>query len=74
MSSIILEYEEPSNQICSIVNDKVTFRRRIVLDLHMNGLSQREISTKLGFSLSTIEKDFNFLRKNCKIFSLEEKL
>ena len=54
----------------SLVKDKVECRRRIVFRLAVNGLQQKEISKKLHCCLSTIEKDFHFLRENMRSESI----
>jgi DNA-binding NarL/FixJ family response regulator len=46
----------------SLVKDKVSYRRKRVYKLAMSGLQQKEIADKIHCSLSTIEKDFRFLR------------
>ena len=46
------------------VKDKVVGRRIRVAKLYSKGLTQTEISTKIGASLSTIEKDVKFLKDN----------
>ena len=48
----------------SLVKDKVNYRRKRVYKLAMLGLQQKEIADKIHCSLSTIEKDFRFLREN----------
>jgi len=47
----------------SLVKDKVRYRRDIVYQLCVSGLKQKEIASKLNCSLSTIEKDFRFIRE-----------
>ncbi|MBT5842968.1 MAG: hypothetical protein HOK63_00370 [Thaumarchaeota archaeon] len=48
----------------SLVKDKVQYRRKRVFKLAVLGLQQKEIADKIRCSLSTIEKDFRFLREN----------
>ena len=48
----------------SLVKDKVKYRRERVFKLAMSGLHQKEIADKIHCSLSTIEKDFRFLRES----------
>ena len=48
----------------SLVKDKVSYRRKRVYKLAMLGLQQKEIADKIHCSLSTIEKDFRFLRES----------
>jgi transposase len=45
------------------VEDKIQYRRQNVLKLRSKGLSYPEISHKLQYSLSTIEKDIKKLRQ-----------
>ena len=47
----------------SLVKDKVRYRRRKVFKLAVKGLQQKEIAERIHCSLSTIEKDFRFLRE-----------
>jgi len=44
--------------------DRVRYRRNKVVKLLLNGFSQRNISSTLHCSLSTIEKDIKALREN----------
>jgi DNA-binding NarL/FixJ family response regulator len=46
-----------------VVQDKVIYRRRKILELRAKGFTNVEISHKLRYSLSTIEKDLQKLRK-----------
>jgi len=55
-------------QCLMVVQDKMHHRRKKVLILRSRGFSNVKISTKLGYSLSTIEKDLNSIRQ-----SFEEK-
>jgi DNA-binding NarL/FixJ family response regulator len=45
------------------IEEKVSFRRKKTLELRSKGLTYGEISQKLQYSVSTIEKDIKFLRK-----------
>ena len=47
----------------SLIKDKVRYRRAIVVKLSLKGHNQNEIALKIGCSVSTIEKDFHFLRE-----------
>ena len=47
----------------SLINDKVRYRRVMVVKLSLKGHKQREIANQIGCSLSTVEKDFRFLRE-----------
>lgn len=47
----------------SLVKDKVNYRRVIVVKLSLKGHKQKEIAQKIGCSISTVEKDFCFLRE-----------
>ena len=44
--------------------DKVQYRRRKILELRSQGFTNVEISHKLRYCLSTIEKDVQTLREN----------
>ena len=44
------------------VQDKVQYRRKKILELRSKGFTNVEISHKLRYSLSTIEKDIQKLR------------
>ena len=46
------------------VQDKVQYRRRKILELRSQGFTNVEISHKLKYCLSTIEKDVQTLREN----------
>lgn len=44
------------------IEDKVPYRRKLVLKLALDGLKQTEIAEKIHCSISTIEKDFRAIR------------
>ena len=46
-----------------VVQDKVQYRRKKILELRGAGLSNVAISEQLGYSLSTVEKDIQQLRR-----------
>jgi len=45
-----------------VVQDKVQYRRKRILELRKAGLSNVAISEQLGYCLSTVEKDIQELR------------
>ena len=47
----------------SLIKDKVRYRQAKIVELSLKGHNQKEIASKIGCSLSTIEKDFHFLRE-----------
>ncbi len=47
----------------SLIKDKVRYRRARIIELSLKGHKQTEIALKIGCSVSTIEKDFRFLRE-----------
>ena len=57
-----------------VVHDKVSYRRQKVLKLRKSGFSNVEISKKLRYSLSTIEKDIRIkkVKKMDKSFLIGE--
>ena len=48
------------------VEDKVQYRRRKILELRSQGFTNVEISHILKYSLSTVEKDIQKAREDCK--------
>ena len=45
-----------------VVQDKVQYRRKKILELRGAGLSNVSISDELGYCLSTVEKDLHEIR------------
>jgi DNA-binding CsgD family transcriptional regulator len=46
-----------------VVQDKVQYRQKKILELRGKGFSNVEISEQLRYSLSTVEKDIKSIRK-----------
>ena len=46
-----------------VVQDKVQYRRKRILELREEGYSNVAISDELGYCLSTVEKDIHQLRR-----------
>ncbi|KEQ56402.1 hypothetical protein AAA799N04_01174 [Marine Group I thaumarchaeote SCGC AAA799-N04] len=49
-----------------VVQDKVQYRRKKILELREQGFSNIAISDELGYCLSTVEKDIHQLRLGVK--------
>jgi len=51
---------------CSLIvyEDKIKHRRKRVAHLYQHGYSNWKIAEKLGYCLSTIEKDLHTIREN----------
>lgn len=65
---LVLEYRcVPSNKILTLAGDKKHWRRKKIIQLSLKGLTQNQIAQKLGFCLSTVEKDIRAIRNNCRI-------
>jgi len=47
-----------------VVQDKVQYRRKKILELRGKGLSNVAISEQLGYCLSTVEKDLHKIRQS----------
>ena len=60
--TIILDHINSNNSV--IMRDKKNYRRKRLLELLSQGYTQREISKKIGCSLSTIEKDLKEIRES----------
>jgi DNA-binding NarL/FixJ family response regulator len=68
VSQFVIEYRcMPYDNICSIINEKRHFRRQKVIKLGLKGCTQLQIAAKLGTSLSTVKRDFDAIRKTCRI-------
>ncbi len=52
-----------------VVQDKINYRRKRIYGLRADGYSNRKIAAKLGYSLSTVEKDIHSLREKLGINS-----
>jgi len=46
-----------------VILDKITKRRKRVLSLKLQGKTDYEVAFKLGYSLSTVEKDIHAIRE-----------
>ena len=65
-SELILEYRcIPWAKIHSLTGDKAHWRRRKILELASKGLTQAQIARKIGWSYSTIKREFHAIRKTC---------
>ena len=60
--TIILDQINSKNSV--IMRDKKNYRKKRLLELLSQGYTQREISKKIGCSLSTIEKDLKEIRNS----------
>jgi len=47
-------------------SEKKFYRRKRLIHLHFQGYSNQKIAQKLGYCLSTIEKDLHEIRKNLR--------
>lgn len=69
-----LELEEIQNLIDiplsethnSIMEEKVSYRRKRVNQLRLRGYTNQQISEKIGCNLSTVEKDLHAIRDNAR--------
>ena len=67
-SHLVLEYRcVPFAKIHSLVGDKAHWRRRKIIELASEGLTQAQIARKIGWSYSTVKREIAQIRKNCKI-------
>ena len=67
-SHLVLEYRcVPFAKIHSLVEDKVHWRRRKIIELASKGLTQAQIARKIGWSYSTVKREIAQIRKTCKI-------
>lgn len=55
-----------TNTSDSIIDEKVSYRRKRVNQLRLMGYTNQQISKKIGCNLSTIEKDLKAIRKNMR--------
>ena len=63
---MIFEYKLDLKSSLFPAKDKVQYRRKRVLELRATGFTNVEISHKLMYSLSTVEKDIQKAREDCK--------
>jgi len=47
-------------------SDKKFYRRNRIIQLHFQGYSNKKVAEKLGYCLSTIEKDLHSIRENLR--------
>lgn len=64
------EYNDKLSDLPS--KDKIKFRRNRVNQLRLRGLTNEEISKKIGCSISTVEKDLQDIRMRSKRWFEEE--
>jgi len=65
---LVLKYTcVPWAKIHSLTNDKAHWRRRKILELASNGLTQAQIARKIGWSYSTVKREIYEIRKTCRI-------
>jgi len=65
---LVLEYTcVPWSKIHSLTGDKSHWRRRKILELASKGLTQAQIARKIGWSYSTVKREFHAIRKTCRI-------
>ena len=64
--------ENPESSDLTIHQEKIHYRRKRINELRMRGCTNKEISDKLGYSLSTVEKDLKGLRDSMKSWYEEE--
>ena len=67
-ADLILEYRcVPWAKIHSLTRDKAHWRRRKILELASKGLTQAQIARKIGWSYSTVKREFHEIRKGCRV-------
>lgn len=54
------------NRYANPVYDKIAYRRKRINELRLCGYTNQEISDKIKCSISTVEKDQNYIRDNIK--------
>ena len=65
---LVLKYTcVPWAKIHSLTGDKAHWRRRKILELGSNGLTQAQIARKIGWSYSTVKREICAIRKTCRI-------
>jgi len=65
---LVLEYAcVPWSKIHSLTGDKAHWRRRKILELASKGLTQAQIARKIGWSYSTVKREFYEIRKSCRV-------
>lgn len=50
----------------SIMQEKITYRRKRVNQLRLRGFVNKQIAKKIGCNLSTVEKDLSVIRENTR--------
>ena len=68
IDSLFLEYHcTPWARIHSLTGEKAHWRRRKVLELASKGLTQAQIAREIGWSYSTVKREFYEIRKTSRI-------
>lgn len=63
----LTELLEKKSVPLTVIKDKVRYRRAHVVKYLLRGMKQKEIARRIECSLSTIEKDVQFLKKSCQL-------
>lgn len=58
----------------SVIDEKISYRRKRVNQLRLMGYTNQRIADKIGCNLSTIEKDLKIIRENMRKWFEEESI
>tara|TARA_Y100001934_G_scaffold129415_1_gene157087 strand:+ start:82 stop:288 length:207 start_codon:yes stop_codon:yes gene_type:complete len=61
---ITITFDEGNSKQFTVIQDKKNYRRKRILELVAEGYKQKEISAKIGCSLSTVERELKTIRES----------
>ena len=61
---ITITFDEGNSKQFTVIQDKKNYRRKRILELVSKGYKQKDIASKIGCSLSTVERELKTIRKS----------
>ena len=61
---ITITFDEGNSKQFTVIQDKKNYRRKRILELVAEGYKQKDIASKIGCSLSTVERELKTIRES----------
>ena len=61
---ITITFDEGNSKQFTVIQDKKNYRRKRILELVSKGYKQKDIASKIGCSLSTVERELKTIRES----------
>jgi len=61
---VTIIFDEGNSKQFTVIQDKKNYRRKRILELVSKGYKQKDIASKIGCSLSTVERELKTIRES----------